>query len=180
LIRKRTIIAALAAAALSLPATAHATTNNPFLFLCGFASITDPNTEGGTTQTGFVYGGPLVLIDDNGPFPIDPLNPPTPDPTWTIVGSGTLSCIIQVGESTHIGTDQTGASASGTGVIVLAPSLISYESPTGVAVYLCTQYDDADGTTLYWNDPNDPTVDGAWTTDPNASCGLAIEAGTPE
>jgi hypothetical protein len=162
---KKLAFAALAlgtAVSFATSGVASATTSDPGPgFLCGFSSVTDPNTEGGTTQVGEVDGGPLVLIDDAG-----------------APGSGTLACTIQVGESTHVGTDQAGASAHGTGVVVLAPSLISYESPTGVSVYLCTSYIDDDGVTvLYWNDSNDPTIQGSWSTDPNAACGLAIEAG---
>jgi hypothetical protein len=168
LIRSRIIIAGLAAAALTVPSTvAQATTSDPGPGrLCGFASITDPNTEGGGVQTGVVDGGPLVLVDDTG-----------------APGSGTLVCTIQVGESTHVGTDQAGASAHGTGVVVLPPAQISYESPTGVSVYLCTEFIDDDPApgdtdpTLYWNSSNDPTVEGSWSEDPNAACSLAIEAG---
>jgi hypothetical protein len=161
--RTRSAFVTVAVIALFLPGTgARGTTSDPGPgFLCGFSSVTDPNTEGGTTQVGEVDGGPLTLVDDSG-----------------APGSGTLVCTIQVGESTHVGTDQAGASAHGTGVVTLAPTLISYESPTGVPVFLCTSYIDDDGVTvLYWNDSNDPTISGSWSTDPNAACGLAIEAG---
>jgi hypothetical protein len=174
LIRSRIIIAAMAAAALSLSSTmAQAATSDPGPgFLCGFSSTTDPNTEGGGVQVGEIDGGPLVLVDDDGTTP----------------GNGTLICTIQVGEATHVGTDQAGASAHsipGGGLVTLPPSLISYESPANVAVYLCTAYlddapdplDDDGDPYLYWNDSNDPTIEGSWSEDPNAACGLAIEAG---
>jgi hypothetical protein len=145
--------ALIAAAALTVtPATriAQATTSDPGPgVLCDMTSTTDPNTEGGTTQFGEIHAGPLMLVDDSG-----------------APGSGTLACTVQVGESTHVGTDQAGAAAHGTGVVVLAPSIISYESPTGVAVYVCTSYIDDDGVTvLYWNSNG-----GFWTTSPNAAC----------
>jgi hypothetical protein len=154
------VIAAAAALVSATGGVSFGTTSDPGPGeLCAFASMADPNTEGGGTQVGEVSGGPLALIDDSG-----------------APGSGTLVCTVQVGESTHAGTDQAGASAHGTGVVVLLPSLVAYEAPTGTSIYLCTSYiDDDSGQTLYWNDSNDPTVEGSWSTDANASCGLVID-----
>jgi hypothetical protein len=162
--KRTTLLAAVALLALTAntsPALAEDTEPGPG-FLCGFASVTDPNTEGGTTQVGEIDGGPIVVTDEGLPV------------------EGYLLCSIQVGESTHAGTDAAGATTEGFGVVTLAPSVISYESPAGVPVYLCTEIWVQTGrghVGWFWNDSNDPTVEGSWSLDPNASCGLAIEAG---
>ena len=147
--------------------TAHAAeTTGPFGNLCGFTSVTDPGTEGGDVQTGELNAGPLFAIDDAAV-------PPAPQ-------SGTVHCTIQVGGGTHDAPDNgAAASASGTGVIVLPPTLVSYNSPANVPVYLCTSFTYANGpgteddVTIYWADSNDPTVEGHWTTNASRSCGLA-------
>jgi hypothetical protein len=129
---------------------------------CGHSSASDPGTEGGDVQSGEVHGGPMVVHDGHG-------NP----------GQGTMHCNTQTGGGRHSDPDNgASASASGTGVIVLPPTLISYNAPPGVPVYLCTSFTYANGQTLYWDDSNDPAVSGRWTTDPNADCALTIEAGT--
>jgi hypothetical protein len=142
-----------------------AVVDGPSGLLCGFTSTTDPGTEGGDVQTGEIDAGPLLAVDDT-------TTPPTPQ-------SGTVHCTIQVGGSTHAAPDNgASASASGTGVIVLPATLVSYNSPANVPVYLCTSFTFQGGATIYFNDPNDPTVDGDWTDDPNSNCGLATEVET--
>jgi hypothetical protein len=161
---------AFATAATFAPGIAQATpADGPSGLLCGFTSTTDPGTEGGDVQTGELDAGPLTAIDDTA----TPPTPPTPQ-------SGTVKCTIQVGGSTHAAPDNgASASASGTGVIVLPATLVSYNSPPNVPVYLCTQFTYSDGRTVYFDDPNDPTVDGNWDTDPNVDCGLATEVSSP-
>jgi hypothetical protein len=148
--------------------TAHAAeTTGPSGLLCGFSSVTDPGTEGGDVQTGELDAGPLLAIDDAA----------TPPAAQT----GTVKCTIQVGGGTHDAPDNgASASASGTGVIVLPATLVSYNSPANVPVYLCTQFTYSNGTTVYWADSNDPTVDGHWDTSATVACGLATEAGTED
>jgi hypothetical protein len=159
-------IAALAASSFAtIPAHAGPPVDGPSGFLCGFSSVTDPGTEGGNVQTGEIDGGPLIDITAAG----------------TVNAGGTLTCTIQVGFSLHSDPDN-GASASATAtagspVVYLPPTLVSYNSPPNVSVYLCSQYTRPDGTKLYWHASDDPTVDGHWTTDPNKPCSLAIEAG---
>jgi hypothetical protein len=81
----------------------------------------------------------------------------------------------QLCESTHVGTDQAGASTHGDPVIYSPPSVISYESPSGVSVYLCSEFVWDDGRVEYWDDSNDPTIPGHWTQDENAACTLAVD-----
>jgi hypothetical protein len=127
--------------------------------VCGMSSNGTPNAEGGTHQVGEVDGQLLTLLDG-------------------VAGlSGTLVCTIQVGEATHAGTDVAGASAYGIGVITLAPSVISYDVPASVPVFLCTSYVDDDGTVLYWDDSNDPAIDGSWSPSPDAGCTRAAVVG---
>jgi hypothetical protein len=147
--------------------TAHAAVvDGPSGLLCGFSSVTDPGTEGGDVQTGELDAGPLLAVDNA-----------TPPAAQT----GTVKCTIQVGGATHAAPDNgASASASGTGVIVLPATLVSYNSPANVPVYLCTQFTYSNGTTIYFDDSNDPAVEGDWTDDPNSDCGLATSAGTDD
>jgi hypothetical protein len=159
---RRTVLPALATAALVATVTAapaRATTSFPGPgALCGLATLTDPNSAD-PVQLGVVFGGPLVVLDDSRD-----------------VSGGTLVCTVQVGEATHVGTDHAGAAASGTGLVVLPPSLVFFAHPIGLPVYVCTEFLPDDGSpTLYWNDSNDPLVSGGWITDPNGACTLAVQ-----
>jgi hypothetical protein len=121
---------------------------------CGFNSVTDPGTEGGDVQTGEINGGPLV-------------------------GTGTLTCTIQVGGAFHDDPDNgASASASGAGVVALPPTLVSYNSPENVPVFLCTSFTTASGT-IYWV-PGATPLEGAWTSNAHSLCGLATSAGTDD
>jgi hypothetical protein len=153
--RSRVLAAAVATVTFAVPTgVGQATTYAPGPgVLCSLSSVTDPNAEGGATQFGEVHGGPLALVDDSG-----------------APGSGTLVCTLQVGEATHVGVDQAGASAHGVGVVVLPPSTISYALPSDAEVFLCTSFVDDSGATLYWDEPASPDVPGSWSADPGASC----------
>jgi hypothetical protein len=127
---------------------AYATTSDP-----------GPGPACGLYDDDYLTGGPMLLEDDSG-----------------APGSGTLVCTVQVGESTHVGTDIAAASAHGTGHVYVPPTEVSFDQPRGVTVYVCTAYVDDDGVTwLYYNDSNDPTIEGSWSTDSNAACRLTIE-----
>ena len=145
----------LAAASLNLgdalPASA-----TPIGRLCSFLSITDLTVEGGQRQTGQTNGGPVT--DD------------------TSVGATiTLTCTIQVGaaNNTHAGADAVALSNTGTGAALLAGQM-SYVSPEGQPVYLCTQVS-VNGTTYYWDASATgvhPNLPGNW----SSTGGLCNEA----
>lgn len=118
---------------------------------CAYNSSTDPNPEAPPeTMTGQINAGPLA-------------------------GSGTVTCIIQVDNQFHSGPNVVSAVASGTDVVVLSPTLVSYNSPENSQDYLCTQWTNADGSgTVYWDVPS-----GTWSHDPNtAQCGAATQVST--
>src|SRR4051812_34797851 len=88
------------------------------------------------------------------------------------VGSGTLTCRVQVTTSNHTGTGPT-VSGHGTGVVTAGPSLLNYVAGPTDDVYLCGEFtDDSTGTTYYFDD-----VNGVWSTDPTVLCGLATSTG---
>ncbi len=150
---KKFVMAALVAAAAVAPyspASAGPPAPGPGGLLCGFISTTDPGTEDGSVQTGEMDGGPVF-------------------------GTGTLTCTIQVGAELHSGPNAVSVSGSGTVVTVVPPTVISYNSPPNVAVYLCVSWTDQNGTVYFHEDPADPT-NGHWTADPNKPCSLAISA----
>lgn len=126
--------------------------------LCSFTSTTDPVSEP-DTQTGEIEGGPLTATST------DP-NAPSADPS----ASMTLKCTVQVGATgaTHVGPDAASASASATGVVVLAPTTISYALPEDSSVYLCTQVT-VNGSVYYYDETN-----GVWSMSASVDCALAI------
>ncbi len=142
---KKFILAAVMVAAATAPyspASAGPPADGPSGILCGFTSEEEPGADG-DVQTGEIDGGPIV-------------------------GTGTLTCTIQVGYALHSGADAARASASGSTVVVLLPMIVSYVSPPDVPVYLCSEWRDWSGT-YYWH--RQPTFgDGHWTTDPNKPC----------
>lgn len=156
------LLCALSAVALMAPATAASAAEPAFYFgpadsgpsgaTCGFTSLTDPGTETGEIQTGEVEGGPLL-------------------------GDGTLSCILQVGSEAHEGTgnDAAGVSESGTDLVVVKPTVLSYVAPDDVPVFLCSMFTSTSGTKIYWN-----AATKEWSQDPASPCALAIRAGTDD
>lgn len=139
------------AAAVSVPAAAHATPGTSMT--CGFASIADPTGE---AQTGEVDSGPIVLGDATA---------------W-----GSVTCTLQTGANwLHSDADAAFATSAVTpGVAMLAPTLVTYPLAEGESIYLCTRVDIAGGATYYWESshwywPNDGEA-GRWSTDPDAHC----------
>jgi hypothetical protein len=126
-------------------------------FLCGFGSVPNPGTEPGT-QTGQVTAGP-AFIDDGA-------TPPG-------VHSGNFICTIQVGlaNSQHTGTDAAVVEGPTTTAVIAAQGQVTYTAALTDPVYLCTEIV-VDGTHLYFNDPNDPTVNGSFDTSNTVRCGL--------
>jgi hypothetical protein len=156
-------------AALTVPAPAHAATPGPGP-LCGTLGMTDPGTEGGEVITGYLGGGPIKVTDDTG-----------------AAVSATLRCTIQVGGSSHADVDNgASASASGTGVVYLPPTLVSYNAPEDVPAYLCSQVTYTGGATLYWapaavvsplpSASMNPGLGGHWTTAPDEHCSQLARA----
>ncbi|MDQ1711402.1 MAG: hypothetical protein QOE45_852 [Frankiaceae bacterium] len=125
-------------------------------FLCGFGSGTNLGAEPGT-QTGQVTAGP-AFIDDGA-------TPPG-------VHSGRFICTIQVGYANkqHTGTDAAVVEGPTTTAVIAAQGQVTYRVGLLDSVYLCTEIV-VDGTHLYFNDPNDPTVNGSFDTTPNVDCG---------
>ena len=124
----------------------------PYGFLCGFSSVSDPQVEG--SQTGEVDGGPLVLGDAYDP---------------AVFYTGSITCTIQVNQSTHAGADACAVTGPTTPVAGEVAGTCTYASATGDNVYLCTEVDIVNGPTLYWDSVND-----VWSTEPNVGCSLDI------
>ena len=141
--RIATMLAGLVLAA-TTPVSA-GTSTPPAGRACSFASVTDPTVENGETQTGQVNGGPLAAPES----------------------AVSMRCAIHVGNGTHAGTAAVSASAGPErDVVALAPTPVSYLSPEGQPVYLCTQAT-VDGTTWYRDGDT-------WTANSSSSCALAI------
>ena len=140
-----TVLAALVA--VPLPAAQAGTEEpGPAGSNCGFWSVNDPGTNHFTAA---LYGGPLV-------------------------GNGTLTCTIQVGGPTHADPDDATASAANSGVVVLNPTVVEYDTAPDQDVYLCTQWTPAGGTPLYLHGGDDVEDGHHWSSDPASTCEVAV------
>ena len=173
------IFSGLATVAIT-PAQAHDTSAAGFT--CGFGSSDDPT---GTianpgTQVGEIDAGPVAVavlpdIDDT-------TTPPTIDPSHAIAGnpaSATILCDIQVNAPTHAGANAAHAENTGTVVVYLPPTVISYQAVATDDVYMCTAWvlthTGGAPETLYLDDAT-----GDFLTDPTvATCSLAISQEVP-
>jgi hypothetical protein len=157
--------AALLAAALLAPAAlatvpATAAEKRPFPAGCGFMALTDPTAADPDTQLAEIDGGPMLLGGPTGlPF------------------SGTLVCTIQVGGGLPGDPDTASASAHGTGVVVVPPTVVRYDAPIASYVYFCTEFVGDDGSHFYLVDTNDPNRPDYWSTDPATPCEDLVETG---
>lgn len=138
------------AAATALLATPAQAVPKPFTDLpCQFAAAEDPYPEAPeNTRTGIVSAGPIVAADQ-GNLNGNPVR-------------GTVTCTMRAGSST------VPAAASGTGVILLPPTLLSFTALPSTPVYVCTKLDlvaSGGGTATYYWDAQD-----GWTTDAAADC----------
>lgn len=152
--KKLVLAAVMAAVAMApySPAVAGEEAPGPGGVLCSFATISDPNTEDGSVQTGYISGGPVFA-------------------------AGTLRCSIQVGVEPHSGSDAVSVSGSNAGpapIVVIPHTVVSYVSPPEVPVYLCSEWTDANGTVYFHEDP-DPALS-HWSADPATPCSLATSA----
>ena len=150
-------------------------------FTCGFSSSDDPTgtVANPGTQVGEIDGGPIAVADL--PTVDDSVTPP--DVSWDFAGnpaSGTISCALQVGGTgVYAEADAVSASASGTVVVYLPPTLISYQAGATDPVWSCTTWTltDAhgDSETIYLDDAT-----GEFSTDAStATCALAISQQIP-
>lgn len=121
--------------------------------LCGFSSVSHPAEDG--IQVGEIDGGPLAVTDP-------------------AVMSVTLVCTIQVSPNyTHAGADAATASATGSALVVLPPTPVTYRVAEGDDVGLCSEVvvTDASGTTRhYYQDP----WSGGFSSDPDTDCSYPI------
>jgi hypothetical protein len=180
---KKLAIAALALGGLVSFATgaAHADAPGAAGFTCGFTSSDDPSgaVANPGTQVGEVDGGPIAVADL--PVVDDTTTPPTV--TFDTTGnpaSATITCALQVGGTgVYAETDAVNASATGTVVVTLPPTLISYQAGPTDPVWSCTTWTltsaNGETVTLYLDDPS-----GEFSTDPDtALCALAISQEIP-
>jgi hypothetical protein len=174
---KKLAIAALALGSLVsvVGTTAHADAPGAAGFTCGFTSSDDPTGAVGQPgqQIGEVDGGPILVADLPA---IDDQTPP--NVTFDATGnpaSATITCSIQVGgNGSYLNASAASGSASGTVVVYLPPTEITYFAAPTDAVWSCTTWTltDAnhDSVTLYLDDTT-----GEFTEDASAAtCALAI------
>jgi hypothetical protein len=166
-----TAVAIAAGLAAIVPASAHADAPGAAGFTCGFASNDDPTgaVANPGTQVGELDGGPVAVAD----LPDTSTTPPSFDATGN-PASATITCALQVGGTgLYTDADAVSASASGTVVVYLPPTVISYQATATDPVWSCTTWvlSDANGATdtLYLDDTT-----GNFVTDPaTAHCALA-------
>jgi hypothetical protein len=150
-------------------------------FTCGFSSSDDPTgaVANPGTQVGELDGGPIAVAD------LPNVDTTTTPPTVTFdtggnPASATITCALQVGGTgLYTDADAVSASASGTVVAYLPPTLVSYQASATDPVWSCTTWTltDAHGAsqTLYLDDTS-----GNFLTDPAAAhCALAISQQIP-
>jgi len=122
---------------------------------CRFSSITDPTVEG-DVQVGQINAGPITGGGE--------------------VGDVQITCTIQVNIATHGGGGASVSSEVTPGAAVIPPSQISYVSPEGSIVYMCTKVT-VGGQAYYWNSTGGgPSVleTGSWSTSSGGPCSTAI------
>ena len=81
-----------------------------------------------------------------------------------LLGSGTLTCTLQLGAATHDGADTASVRAVGGTVVVIWPVVVTYPY-AGEQQYVCTSFTDARGRTLYRNGAT-----GGWDDDGRVPC----------
>ncbi|MDQ1711085.1 MAG: hypothetical protein QOE45_535 [Frankiaceae bacterium] len=165
----KTVVAVAAAAALFLPAVPAVAVPRQRGLGCGYNSAPDW-TGPPDTELAIINGGPFVVADlPRADWPGTDPTAPGIDPLANPV-SATLTCTIrQGGYVTHVSPVLAAASASGTGVVVVPPTLVHITGSPSSTWGICTALDvtDAHGTTahLYWD-----TARAQFGTDPSAVC----------
>jgi hypothetical protein len=122
---------------------------------CAFGALHDPTGDptGSGQEAGEVDGGPYAVADAPGDVTGNP-------------ASATLTCTLQIGGTgAYTDPDAVRATASGTGVVVLGPIMVTYTAGPAEIVYVCTglTVTDAhgDAVTYYYDAPSR-----AYVTDP--------------
>ena len=174
--RRRTRLAvAVATVAAATALTGVATADDPAVagWLCGLTAVADPTGLVGQPgqRIGEVHGGPFAVaaLPSTAGFDV------TANPV-----SATLTCAVSIGGSgAYTDADAVSASASGTGVVTLPPSEVSYFAGDNDPVWVCTTITvtDAHGVseTRYYDDTT-----GEFSTDPaTAVCALQVSTGRP-
>lgn len=172
--RKAPLLAAAGLLCHGAAAPAHAAPPDTVLLQsCSFTTITS------------IFGEDKVVASvDAGPLVVGALPSVTdPDPLtveWDQAAnpvSATLRCDVQVGSViTHDGPDAARAEASGTGVVVLPPTLVTFDWPPDQELVVCTSVvlTDARGDTetryLSYSAEEKPRL----TTDPGSECAIAL------
>ncbi|HEU0130019.1 MAG TPA: hypothetical protein VFQ85_03390 [Mycobacteriales bacterium] len=199
---RKLAIAAIAAGTLlsGLSASSNAQGEPLIGSVCGYSSTNDPSgavNQDPNHNYGEIDGGPLAVGDLGDAFPISvpPAVPPTVPSQAPHASSGTLLCWIQLtGTYNYAATDGkygypglAGASASGTGVLVIPHTVVEYDAATTADQYLCSAVINVDGDGandwLYdanWVDPDTGQTTGNLVpanSTPTPVCGLAISAG---
>jgi hypothetical protein len=186
--RRLIAVAAAVAATVASGTLAPANADSPAAagFTCGLTAVDDPGVASAASsgaarqpgqQDGEEDGGPVVIAD------LPTIGADSPRRDWDVTGnpaSGTITCAVQVGGTgVYTDADAASASASGTVVVYLPPTLVSFFAAPTDAVWSCTTWTltDAhgDSETLYLDDTT-----GEFLTDPAAAtCALVITAETP-
>ena len=135
----------------ALGAPAHA---DPVGFICGLGGY--PSPLDATRTIAEVDAGPLVIAEADG-----------------ATRTGHLTCTVQLGQR-HAAPDTVAVRGPETpDVVAVPPTPVGYDTPA-FSYYLCTEVE-VDGATLYWDESDDPTVQGGWSTDPaTARCSLVV------
>ncbi|HEU0132451.1 MAG TPA: hypothetical protein VFQ85_15815 [Mycobacteriales bacterium] len=119
-----------------------------------------------THYYGEIHGGPVVLYDDGGALPVavPPNVPPSVPSTPPSPSFATMRCWLQNGPFYDFTTAPNaeygypalaGASTHGSGVLVLPPSPVEFNSPTTSDLYLCASIVNINGHSqedLLWDD----------------------------
>ena len=124
----------------------------PFGLPCGYTIVDHLD---GDEHTAELNGGPIVLGRDAAGLPV----------------SGSVTCSLHVNGSLH--SDPAAASATSEvtpGVVLLAPTPVSFTAGVADTVEVCTRVDVAGGGTYYWNPDLTGQSPGSWSTDPDSSC----------
>jgi hypothetical protein len=165
-------VAALAAAVSGTMSTpGHADPPSAAGFACRFSDF-DPSSvvPDGSPQKGQLDGGPVAVADL--PYVDDTLAPPAVlfDTTGN-PASATITCALQVGGTggyADTNVVDASASASGTVVVYLPPTVVTYAAAATDPLWVCTTWTltdaNGDSETLYLDDAT-----GEFSTDPTTA-----------
>jgi hypothetical protein len=150
---KLAAIAASALLALSFVTPARAAVTQPLTGeLCQWGAV---HPQGDPDLTVVFRAGPFGLADEDDPY---------------VVHTGTVTCTMQkIDAPLHTDPDYVSVTGPASAGVASLPPTTATTPDLEPVEYLCTQLD-VDGTTLYWNDPDDRNEEGWWTTSTSARC----------